>query len=93
MPYFGQERMLSAQKKGPLTSKQYLLALEKNHRLTRQEGIRAAMTKHRLDALIVPSGGPAWMIDLVNGDAVNWDMESTSKRKMRRTWQVRRISC
>jgi amidase len=78
MPYFGQEHMLSAQKKGPLTSKQYLLALEKNHRLTRQEGIRAAMTKHRLDALIVPSGGPAWMIDLVNGDAINWDMESTS---------------
>lgn len=78
MQYFGQEHMLSAQKKGPLTSKQYLLALEKNHRLTRQEGIRAAMTKHRLDALIVPSGGPAWMIDLVNGDAVNCDIESTS---------------
>jgi amidase len=78
MPYFGQEHMLSAQSKGPLTSKQYLRALEKNHRLTRQEGIRLALTKHRLDALIVPSGGPAWMIDLVNGDAINWDMESTS---------------
>ncbi len=78
MPYFGQEYMLSAQKKGPLASKKYLLALERNHRLTRQEGIRAAMTKHRLDALVVPSGGPAWMIDLVNGDAVNCDIESTS---------------
>ena len=70
--------MLSAQSKGPLTSKQYLRALEMNHRLTRQEGIRLALTKHRLDALIVPSGGPAWMIDLVNGDAINWDMESTT---------------
>jgi amidase len=78
MPYFGQELMVESQAKGPLTSKQYLSALEKNHRLTRQEGIRAAMTKHRLEALVVPTGGPAWMIDLVNGDAINWDMESTS---------------
>ncbi len=36
------------------------------------------MRKHKLDAIVVPSGGPAWMIDLVNGDAPNWDMESTS---------------
>lgn len=36
------------------------------------------MKKHRLDAITVPTGGPAWMIDLVNGDALNWDMESTS---------------
>jgi amidase len=78
MPYFGQELMLESQEKGPLTSKQYLNALEKNHRLTRREGIRLALTKHHLDALVVPSGGPAWMIDLVNGDALNWDMESTS---------------
>jgi amidase len=34
--------------------------------------------KFNLDAIIVPSGGPSWMIDLVNGDAINWDMESTS---------------
>ena len=37
-----------------------------------------AMRKHKLDALIVPSGGPAWLIDLVDGDSSNWDMESTS---------------
>jgi amidase len=36
------------------------------------------MRKHKLEAIVVPSGGPAWMIDLVNGDAINWDMESTS---------------
>ena len=78
MPYFGQEHMTTAQEKGPLTSRQYLRALEKNHRLTRREGIDAAMKKHRLDAITVPTGGPAWMIDLVNGDALNWDMESTS---------------
>jgi amidase len=78
MPYFGQELMIEAQKKGPLTNKQYLLALEKDHRLTRREGILAVMKKHNLDALTVPSGPPAWMIDLVNGDADNWDIESTS---------------
>ena len=47
-------------------------------RLHVQEGIDAAMRKHKLDAIVVPSGGPAWLIDLVNGDSINWDMESTS---------------
>jgi len=78
MPYFGQEHMLSAQKKGPLTARRYLAAIEKNHRLTRAEGIDAAMAKHKLDAIVVPSGGAAWMIDLINGDQPGWDMESTS---------------
>ena len=78
MPYFGQERMLAAQEKGGLASKKYQKALAKNHRLTRKEGIDAAMKQHRLDVIVVPTGGPAWMIDLVNGDALNWDMESTS---------------
>jgi amidase len=78
MPYFGQEHMAIAQKKGPLSSKAYREALAKNHRLARQEGIDIPMKKHRLDAIVVPTGGPAWMIDLVNGDSDNWDMVSTS---------------
>lgn len=78
MPYFGQERMLAAQEKGPLSSEAYRKALARNRRLTRAGGIDAALARHRLDALVVISGGPAWMIDLVNGDARNWDMESTS---------------
>jgi amidase len=78
LPYFGQEHMLTAQEKGPLSDKKYKAALAKNLRLTRKDGIDAAMKKHKLDAIIVPSGGPAWMIDLANGDAINWDMESTS---------------
>ena len=78
MPYFGQEHMTIAQAKPPLSDKKYRDALAKNHRLSRKEGIDAAMRKHKLDALVVPSGGPAWMIDLVNGDANNWEMESTS---------------
>lgn len=78
MPYFGQERMTAAQKKGPLTSKGYRAALAKNRRLARTQGIDVTFRKHRLDAIVVPTGGPAWMIDLVNGDVLNWDMESTS---------------
>ena len=79
LPYFGHERMEAAQKKGPLTQKKYLKALEKNHRLSRDEGIDAVMMEHKLDAIVCPSGGPAWMIDLINGDGGrSWDMDSTS---------------
>ncbi len=68
MPYFGQENFIKAQAKGPLTTKEYLDALEKSQRLTRTEGIDAVMDKFRLDALIAPTGGPAFTTDLVNGD-------------------------
>jgi amidase len=78
MPYFGQERMEKAQEKGPLTSPKYRKALSKSRRLTRREGIDKAFRMHRLDAVVVISGGPAWMIDLANGDPRSWDMESTS---------------
>jgi len=68
MPYFGQERMLKAQEKGPLTDDAYLKALETNHRMARDEGIDATLKKHKLDAIVAPTGGPAWLIDYVNGD-------------------------
>jgi amidase len=78
MPYFGQEHMITAQETKSLRDKRYRDALAKNLRLTRKEGIDAALRRHKLDAIIVPSGGPAWLIDLVDGDSKNWDMESTS---------------
>ncbi|HEX8459464.1 MAG TPA: amidase [Pyrinomonadaceae bacterium] len=68
MPYFGQEIFLKAQEKGALTSKAYLAALAKNHRLSRAGGIDAALAAHRLDAIVAPTGGPPWTTDLVNGD-------------------------
>jgi amidase len=68
MPYFGQDLFIKAEAKGSLTEKEYLDALEKNHRLTRKEGIDAVMEKFQLDALAAPTGGPAWMTDLVDGD-------------------------
>jgi len=68
MPYFGQDIFLRAEKRGPLSSREYIDALEKNHRLTKNEGIDAIMDKHKLDALIAPTGGPAWVTDLITGD-------------------------
>jgi amidase len=68
MPYFGQEIFLRAEAKGPLTDKAYRDALKKNLRLSRAEGIDAVMRKHKLDAIVAPTGGPSWPTDLVNGD-------------------------
>jgi len=68
MPWFAQEIMLMAEKKGPLTSKKYLDALSRNHRMSRTEGIDAVMHKHRLDAIVTPTGNPSWPTDLINGD-------------------------
>jgi amidase len=70
MAYFGQDLLLKAEAKGPLSEKAYLDALEKNHQLARIEGIDATMDKYHLDAIVAPTGGPAWLTDLVNGDHV-----------------------
>ena len=68
MPYFAQDIFLKAEAKGPLSSKEYLDALEANHRLSRAEGIDGVMDKFHLDAIMAPTGSPAWLTDLVNGD-------------------------
>jgi amidase len=68
MPYFGQELMLMTQERGPLTDDKYLRALADCRRLARDEGIDATLAKHMLDAIVAPSGGPAWLTDYVNGD-------------------------
>ncbi len=68
MPYFGQDHFLKAEAKGPLTAAEYRDALAKCSRLARIEGIEAIMDKHRLDALVAPTEGPACLTDLVVGD-------------------------
>lgn len=70
MPFFGQDLFLKSQSKGPLTDKDYVDALTKNHQLARTEGIDATMDKYHLDAIVAPTGGPAWLTDLINGDHV-----------------------
>jgi amidase len=69
MPHFGQELLTMAAARGGLDSPVYRDALAKARRLTREEGIDKALAGHRLDALVAPSGGPAWLTDLVNGDS------------------------
>jgi amidase len=65
---FGQELFERAEGKGPLTDPAYLEALATCGRLSRDEGMDAVMAEHRLDAIVAPTGGPAWLIDHVNGD-------------------------
>jgi amidase len=80
MPYFGQEIFLAAQAKGPLTDQAYLDALERVQRSSGAEGIDAAMDQHTLDALVAPTGGPAWVTDHVNGDHFGGGSSSPAAR-------------
>ena len=68
MPYFGQELFVMAQKKGPLTDAAYRRAHATCRSRARTLGIDATIARHKLDAIVAPTGTPAWPIDLVNGD-------------------------
>jgi amidase len=68
MPYFGQDLFLKAQEKGSLYRKEYLDNLEKCQRLMRAQGIDAVMDQFKLDALVAPTGAPAWVTDHIDGD-------------------------
>ncbi len=66
--YFNQNILIEAEKKGNLSSPEYLASLEKSRKATQDEGIDKIMNDGRLDALIAPTGSPAWKTDLINGD-------------------------
>jgi amidase len=66
--YFGQEHFVAAQAKGGLDNAEYLAALQNNRRLSREEGIDKALKEHNVEALVAPSGAPAWLTDFVRGD-------------------------
>jgi amidase len=66
--YFGQQLFVQAEAKGPLTEKEYLDALERCRKLTRTDGIDAVMDKHKLDAIVAPTTGPAGLTDPILGD-------------------------
>ena len=78
MPYFGQEILEMAEKKGPLTDPKYRAALSSNRQKARALGIDAVMTQHKLDALFAPTGGVPWLTDLVNGDSSAANAEAPS---------------
>ena len=68
MAFFGQELFEEAERKGPLTSPEYRMYRDDCRRWAGAEGIDAVVSKYQLDALVAPTTGPAWAIDLVNGD-------------------------
>jgi amidase len=68
MPFFGQELFVRAEKKGPLTSPAYRQALATCQSRARSLGVDAVMTRLHLDAIVAPTGSPAWPTDLLNGD-------------------------
>ena len=68
MPYFEQEIFVESQQRGTLNDVTYLRALSGNRRLARAEGIDAVLKKYKVDAIVAPTTGPAWLIDWVTGD-------------------------
>ncbi len=80
MPYFQQERLEAAAEKGGLDSQEYQQALKKMLALSREQGIDAVMAAHKLDAIVAPTGGPAWCIDLINGDHFSGGSSSMAAR-------------
>jgi amidase len=68
MPFFEQELLIQSEAKGPLSDAKYLKARDECIRTSRKEGIDALVAKHRLDAIVSLTSGPAWMIDTINGD-------------------------
>lgn len=70
MPFFKQEILEMAEKKGGLDEKEYTDALAKTTGITRS-AIDAILKDNRLDAIIAPTNGFACCIDLVNGDYDN----------------------
>ncbi len=67
MPFFGQELLGQAAAKGPLTDPGYRKALETCGQARRD--LLGLLETHQLQALVGPTGGPAWLIDHLNGDS------------------------
>ena len=68
LKFFGQETLIEAEAKGPLTEARYLEAVAKARKWAREDGIDAVMDQHRLDAIVAPTTGPAHALELLTGD-------------------------
>ena len=68
LKYFNQEYLERALAKGPLTDPEYLDHLNQLKKGSQENGIDRVMNEHELDAIIAPTGSPAWATDWVNGD-------------------------
>lgn len=67
--YFNQAYLKMANEKEGLNSKSYKEALSSLKRMSQKEGIDRVMDEYGLDAIISPTGSPAWKTDLINGDS------------------------
>ena len=76
MKYYNQKFLEQAQEKGDLNTKAYVDALAKVFKYSREEGIDKVMNKYKLDAIIAPTGNPAWLTDWTNGDNIQVDSAS-----------------
>jgi amidase len=76
MHFFDHDLLITASKKGGLDSEEYKNALERMLKYTREQGIDRVMDENNLDAIVSPTGGPAWKTDLINGD--NFSVSSSS---------------
>ena len=80
LEFYNQEYLEKAQAKGDLNSKEYKELLKKMLNGSRDEGLDRVMDKHELDAIIAPTGGPAWKTDWVNGDSFHIGSSSPAAR-------------
>jgi len=80
LKFFNQRYLEMAQKKGDLTDEAYQQALANMLKGSREEGIDRVMNLHNLDAIIAPTGSPAWKTDLINGDSFQLGSSSPAAR-------------
>lgn len=80
LKYFNQKYLEMASEKGDLSAVEYQDALVKLLQGSREEGIDRVMNEHDLDAIIAPTGGPAWKTDLINGDSFHLGSSSPAAR-------------
>ncbi len=65
---FGQDLMLKAQSRPGLEDSGYRDALNRSRRMAGADGLDRILSANQLDGFVAPTGGPAWTVDLVNGD-------------------------
>ena len=80
MAFYNQKYLEMAQKKEDLTSEEYEASLEMMLRGSREDGIDRVMNEHALDAIVAPTGSPAWETDHINGDSFQLGSSSPAAR-------------
>ncbi|MEL7248263.1 MAG: amidase [Bacteroidota bacterium] len=80
LKYHDQRYLEMAQEKGSLEEEEYQTALQEMMRLSREEGIDKVMEELDLQAIIAPTGSPAWQTDWTNGDHFQLGSSSPAAR-------------